>query len=76
MEKFALLNLLKALETLTAPKNADKNGQPDGTPPPPSAENAPSEQAPFQEKQTINVMASVLERHEAMSYRVNNKRSV
>lgn len=74
MEKFALLNLLKALETLSAPKNNAKNGQSDGAPPAPSADSAPREQTPSPEAPPINVMASVLERHEAMANRIKNNR--
>lgn len=74
MEKFALLNLLNALQTLSAPKNSGENAQSDGAaPPPPVSAASPKPNAPPQDK-PLNVMQSVLERHEAMSNRVKNRR--
>lgn len=93
MEKFALLNLLNALNTLAAKpagKQAGANGNTDGgftetsaadnpnfTPPPPSPNaSAPAGNPPIQAEPNTypNVMASVLERHEAISNRVKNKK--
>lgn len=76
MEKFALLNLLKALETLSAPKNAGENSGSDGAPTVPPAEEKPRETTAPAQTPPINVMSSVLERHEAMANRIKNKRSV
>lgn len=83
MEKFALLNLLNALNSLSAKPSAR---QPEANA---DAENNFTEQtaspAPPQNTGTNaqtatagntypNVMASVLERHEAISNRVKNKK--
>ncbi len=88
MEKFALLNLLNALNSLTAKPAADStdngtqaagnftagNVQSNGAAPAAGtgfgggAANAPAEHT------YPNVMASVLERHEAISNRVKNKK--
>lgn len=76
MEKFALLNLLSALSSL-APKQSE--GQPSSTETTEGAsapyeaprKSAPTENAPAPYP---NVMASVLERHEAISNRIKNKR--
>ena len=90
MEKFALLNLLNALNSLTAKPAADStdngtqaagnftagNVQSNGAAPaagaghatPAGAANAPAEHT------YPNVMASALERHEAISNRVRNKK--
>ncbi len=82
MEKFALLNLLNALNSLSAkpaPRQPEANA---------GAENSFNEQSAdttqfasakptvANEPQTSypNVMASVLERHEAISNRVRNKK--
>lgn len=70
-EKFALLNLLKALEGISMQNSGNKQ-----------EENASYDNpAPEQEKAAQpaantypNVMASVLERHEAISNRVKNKK--
>lgn len=70
-EKFALLNILKALEGISMQNSGNKQ-----------EENGSSDSAvPEQEKavpQAVNtypnVMASVLERHEAISNRVKNKK--
>lgn len=70
MEKFALLNLLKALQSLSqqnqsqpAAQTAPAEKQPEPATPPPPPENV-----------YPNVMASVLERHEEISNRLKNKR--
>ena len=92
MEKFALLNLLNALNSLTAKSPADStdngtqaagnftagNVQSNGAAPAAGtgfgggfgggAANAPAEHT------YPNVMASVLERHEAIANRVKNKK--
>ncbi len=90
MEKFALLNLLNALNSLTAKPAADStdNGtQAAGNfaaGSMPSADTAPAAGAGHatttgaasapSEHTYPNVMASVLERHEAISNRVKNKK--
>jgi len=79
LEKFALLNLLNALNTL-ASKTPAKGATADSR-----AENAETAadgaQKPVKDtvpaEQTVtypNVMASVLERHEAISNRIKNKK--
>lgn len=90
MEKFALLNLLNALNSLTAKPAADStdngtqaagnftagNVQSNGAAPAASAGHtttAGAASAPS-ERTYPNVMASVLERHEAISNRVKNKK--
>ncbi len=74
MEKFALLNLLKALETLAPKQNSgqssDKNFE-ETKPPVPNAQQKPDS---VQTLEIPNVMASVLERHEAISNRIKNNR--
>ena len=67
-EKFALLNLIKALQGISAPSGDGVKGQ---TAPPPA--NTPVSDAP-QKENKYNAMASVLERHEAISNRVKNKK--
>lgn len=70
MEKFGILNLLKAIETLTPPPAAEKtaeNEQP-AAPPRPTEQPAP----PAVEKH--NMMATVLARHEEIANRVKNNR--
>ena len=62
-EKFALFNLLKALNSLS-PQNTDAN--------PPAVKEEPP--APVFIAETPNVMASVLERHERIANRVRNKK--
>lgn len=79
MEKFALLNLIKALQSLSPQnksrtegnntrqeqtENMQKPAQPD------AGENGDGRIDPYP-----NVMASVLERHEAIANRVKNKRT-
>lgn len=90
MEKFALLNLLNALNSLTAKPAADStdngtqaagnfaagNVQSNGAAPAAGAGHtttAGAASAPA-EHTYPNVMASVLERHEAISNRVKNKK--
>lgn len=73
-EKFALLNLLKALNTLSSAAKPPQNGESEE--PAPEKKNAPpvkkTESATDEEK--FNAMASVLERHEEISNRVRNKK--
>ncbi|HBN12255.1 MAG TPA: hypothetical protein DD415_01410 [Clostridiales bacterium] len=67
-EKFALLNLLKALGSLSGEnKSADgaKNQPSEAAKPAPEAHEKPPE---------YNAMASVIERHEAISNRVRSKK--
>ncbi len=74
MEKFALLNLLKALETLAPKQNSGQNSEQnfdEHKPPVPSAQQKPDS---VQTLEIPNVMASVLERHEAISNRIKNNR--
>ena len=66
MEKFGLLNLLKAIDGLNA---ADK--QADGVQPP--AKNSPPEEEPPQNR-LPNVVYEKLLVHEAMSNRLKNKK--
>ncbi|MDE7330598.1 MAG: hypothetical protein K2N30_05915 [Clostridia bacterium] len=70
MEKFGILNLLKALETLTPPPAA--NGQNEEEAPATQPKAPPTPAAPPAE--THNVMASVLCRHEEIANRVKNNR--
>lgn len=76
MEKFALLDFLKAFQTIaaTGSKKPDDNpsvnearGQPAQQPAPPPPQTSDLEN---------NVMANVLARHEEIANRVKNKRSV
>lgn len=78
MEKFGLLNLLKALETLTPKNNAAATGQTDGQPPattqaPPVQQTQPAE-AQKQTDLEHNVMFKVLFRHEQAANRIKNNR--
>jgi len=70
-EKFALLNLLKALENLSPPKSED-GGQPES----PSPKSQPAPETPTSEVKEVypNVMADVLQRHEVIANRVKNKK--
>lgn len=73
MEKFGLLNLLKALETLTPKNNTTSAGQPDAETPPPAAK--PAAPAPEPEPDLEhNVMFKVLSRHEQTANRIKNNR--
>ncbi len=78
MEKFALLDFLKAFESLSA----KGNGKPDGEKKAENGQNTQTEpkNAPQQPVQPdifeTNVMANVLARHEEISNRVKNKHSV
>ena len=67
MEKFALLDFLKAFESLTANGKDKKEPvtlQPQPTEPP----------APQPESYEINAMADVLARHEEIANRIRNKK--
>lgn len=74
MEKFALLNLLKALETLSPADKKPKNDEPAQAP----AETKDEKPAQTEKPQTVypenNVMASVISRHEQISNRLKNKK--
>ncbi|MDE6504714.1 MAG: hypothetical protein K2L42_02455 [Clostridia bacterium] len=72
MEKFALLNLLKALETLSPQKPSENANQSEPRQTAPSPETQPPQPAEQQER--LNVMANVLTRHEEISNRLKNKR--
>lgn len=91
MEKFALLNLINALNSLTAKPAADStdngtqaagnftagNVQSNGAAPAAGAGfggNGGGAASAPSERTYPNVMASVLERHEAISNRVKNKK--
>lgn len=72
MEKFALLNLLKAIDGL-------KNAQPMQNPvsPPPATGSPVAEKAETKTQQPMqmpNIMYETLMRHEQMSNRIHNKR--
>lgn len=74
MEKFALLNLLKALETLSPQKKndaADSSGEISQNKQP---ENRTNDTPATPVNQPINVMSSVLERHEEIANRIKNNR--
>ncbi|MDE6667240.1 MAG: hypothetical protein K2K38_02695 [Clostridia bacterium] len=70
MEKFALLDFLKAFQSLTAKTGGEPVTEKEQTPPPSAP---PSPQPPFYER---NVMADVIARHEEVVNRIRNKRSV
>ena len=88
MEKFALLDFLKAFESL-APKQTAANANPNsanssaasfGEKPEPAFQSAPAQTsagAPAApDVYETNVMANVLSRHEEIANRIKNKRSV
>lgn len=85
MEKFALLDFLKAFESL-APKQTAANATPNssaasfGDKPEPAFQSAPAQTsagAPAApDVYETNVMANVLSRHEEIANRIKNKRSV
>ena len=73
MEKFGILNLLKALETLSPQQGTQNTEQINDNPffaPPPQTK--PERAAA--EPRSVNMMASVLERHEQISNRIKNNR--
>lgn len=79
MEKFALLNLLKALETLSPPDKTQKNGEaaaPAPTPPADMPEQKPSAEqvTPRPAEPDFNAMANILSRHEQIANRLRNKK--
>ncbi len=81
MEKFALLNLLKALETLAPPDKQKKTGEneqnkddiKESAPPAQPVQSAQPKRTEPAEPE-LNVMASVLTRHEQISNRIKNKK--
>lgn len=79
MEKFALLDFLKAFESL-APKQTAANpaaDKPEPAPAQPSPTAPAAQSAPAApEIYETNVMANVLSRHEEIANRIKNKRSV
>lgn len=81
MEKFALLDFLKAFESL-APKQtaANSSAASFGDKPEPAFQSAPAQTsagAPAApDVYETNVMANVLSRHEEIANRIKNKRSV
>ncbi len=72
MEKFALLNLLKALETLSPQKSSENEQRPEPHQTAPAPE--PQSPQPQETPERLNVMANVLSRHEEISNRLKNKR--
>ncbi len=74
MEKFALLNLLKALETLSPADKKPKNDDPPQTEPETANEKSAAPQKSAAVYPENNVMASVLSRHEQISNRLKNKK--
>ena len=74
MEKFALLNLLKALETLSPADKKPKNDDPPHTEPEPANEKSAAPQKSAAVYPENNVMASVLSWHEQISNRLKNKK--
>ena len=74
MEKFGLLNLLKAIETLSPPASDNQTDTEKQVAPPP-LRNATTEVTPVHGDAMVpNVMASVIERHEMISNRIKNNR--
>ena len=73
MEKFALLNLLKALETLSPQKNTEKDTPAAQPEPVQSAQVAPPPPSDY-EQERLNVMSNVLSRHEQIANRIKNNR--
>lgn len=70
MEKFGILNLLKAIETLTPPPAADKSAETEQA----SAPARPAEQPSPPAAEKHNMMATILARHEEIANRVKNNR--
>lgn len=70
MEKFGILNLLKAIETLTPPPAADKSAETEQS----SAPARPAEQPSPPAAEKHNMMATILARHEEIANRVKNNR--
>ena len=68
MEKFALLNLLKAIDGL---KSLSNEGKEPATPTPPTAK---TDTAAKQTAEIPNIMYEALMRHETVSNRLRNKR--
>lgn len=66
-EKFALLNLIKALQGFSAPDSTPAESVTEEAPPP-----APA--VPEANTNGFNAMAIILEKHEALSNRVKNKK--
>ena len=71
MEKFALFNLLKALQSFSPQNNKDAESA--DSPENDSVISAKTSAAAEEKFTRPNVMASVLERHEAISNRIKNK---
>ena len=69
MEKFGILNLLKAIETLTPPPAAEKSAETEQ-----SSAPAPPPQQPAPAAEQHNLMATILARPEDIANRVKNNR--
>ena len=70
MEKFALLDFLKAFESLTANRSTEKEQAAPPAPPPPSPATPSALPANYER----NVMADVIARHEEIANRIRNKK--
>ncbi|MBD5583680.1 MAG: hypothetical protein HDQ88_01155 [Clostridia bacterium] len=70
MEKFALLDFLKAFETLSGGSNAKK----EETAPVRQENEAPAPPPPTMPLADFNAMATVLARHEEIANRIKNNR--
>lgn len=77
MEKFGILNLLKALETLAPAAAANPDGNRNAQPTPDNAATdapQPEKQRQRDAEELPNMMAQVLARHEEIANRVKNNR--
>lgn len=73
LEKFALLNLIKVLDGLVAPKDGHSGEQKDGQGGAPELPREDKKNAQSKQQENANILAGALYRHEALSYRVKNK---
>lgn len=73
MEKFALLNLLKELGALSKATSAAQDGV--SAPAPPPCDGNRQADAPTETVGQYNAMAYIIERHDALSNRVKNRKS-
>lgn len=77
MEKFALLDFLKAFQTIAATGSKKPDGGPsEKEARQQAAPQQPAPPSPPTDNLENNVMANVLARHEEIANRVKNKRSV
>ena len=74
MEKFALLDFLKAFESLSGKRNDAPDGAETAPNAPPQPQQQQSAPAPSPEIYENNVMANVIARHEEISNRLRNKK--